>query len=236
MQHRSRFHRLITAALSAAVLTGAAVVVHAQTRGPDTGPVPKDQAPGAKKNLPRSNAQPPAAAPKRPRATIPETAAKRDRLLAELYPRLATASNEENAKRISDVIERIWLTSGSDTVDVLMDRALRAANGNKPEVALELLNKVVVMAPDFAEGFNRRAYVYYSMNNYVQALGDLRRVLALEPNHFKALDAMGQILKEIEEKKPALAVYAKLLEIAPYWPGAKQAYDELAHEVEGRAL
>lgn len=203
------------------------------SHGPDTGPVPKNGPPGAKRD-PRSTTPP--TAQRRQRATIPTTAAKRDQLLGELYPRLATAANEENAKRISDVIERIWLTSGSATVDVLMDRALKAANGNKPEVALQLLNKVVELAPDFAEGFNRRAYIHYSMNNYVEALGDLRRVLALDPNHFKALDAMGQILKEIEEKKAALSVYAKLIEVDPYWPGAKQSFDELSHEVDGRAL
>ena len=34
-----------------------------------------------------------------------------------------------------------------------------------------------------------------------RALGDLRRALALDPNHFKSLDGLGQILREIGQKK-----------------------------------
>jgi tetratricopeptide (TPR) repeat protein len=68
------------------------------------------------------------------------------------------------------------------------------------------------------------------------ALGDLRRALALDPNHFKALDGLGQILREIGQKKAALKAFKQLLEVHPYWSGAQQLVDELAREVEGQGI
>ena len=68
------------------------------------------------------------------------------------------------------------------------------------------------------------------------ALGDLRRTLALDPNHFKALDGLGQILREIGQKKPALKAFKQLLDIHPYWSGAQDAVDELEREVEGQGI
>src|SRR5262249_48381957 len=134
------------------------------------------------------------AAPRRaPGSSIPESPAKRAMLLEDLYAHLATAADEEMAQRLAQTIERIWLTSGSDTVDVLMERALRAVNDKNAELALKLLDTVVELAPDYAEGWNRRAYVYYSENEFERSVADLRRVLALDPHHFKALDGLGQI-------------------------------------------
>ena len=93
-----------------------------------------------------------------------------------------------------------------------------------------------IRSPEFPEGWHRRAYVYYMQNDYTRAIGDLRRVLALEPNHFKALDGLGQILREIGEKKAALAAYKKLLDVHPNASDASQAIEQLEREVEGQGI
>ncbi len=180
---------------------------------------------------------PPGKAPRRaPRPLIPESAAERAALLDELYAYLATAGSEETAQLTSQAIEHIWLKSGSDTINLLMERALKAVNEKKLDLALKLLDGVVELAPDYAEGWNRRAYVLYTRNEFNRSLGDLRRVLALDPNHFKALDGLGQVLRELEQKKAALQVYRRLLEVHPYMSGAKSAVDELEREVEGQGI
>jgi tetratricopeptide (TPR) repeat protein len=73
-------------------------------------------------------------------------------------------------------------------------------------------------------------------NDIERALGDLRRTLALDPHHFKALDGLAQILREIGQKKAALKAFKELLEVHPYWSGAKQAIEELEREVEGQGI
>ncbi len=160
----------------------------------------------------------------------------RDAMLAELYAHLAKAPDAVSAAPIAKTIETLWLRSGSDTIGLLMRRALKAVAEQRNDLALKLLDAVVDLAPDYAEGWSRRAYVYYLNNDYDHAAGDLRRALALEPKHYKALEGLARILRESGQKKSALQVYQQLLRIYPFMPGAKEAIDELSLEVEGRGI
>lgn len=166
----------------------------------------------------------------------PRTAAERDKALSDLYAFLATAEDAKQAATVSASIERLWITSGSDTVSLLMQRAMQASNAKDPELALKLLDAVVSLAPDYAEGWNRRAYVHYTQNHIDLAMGDLRRTLALDPNHFKALDGLMHILNDIGRKKDALQAARRLLEVNPFYESARQVVDELSREVEGRGI
>lgn len=167
---------------------------------------------------------------------LPETAEEKARLLRDLYAHLATAEDAEAANRVAARIERLWAHSGSDTVGLLMERANAAMSTKKTELALELLGRAVKLAPDYAEAFNRRAFVYFTDNNFEGAVGDLRRVLALDPNHYKAMDGLIQIWREVGNKRGAYMVLKQLVEVHPHWSGAKQVLEELKKEVEGQDI
>lgn len=169
-------------------------------------------------------------------AAGPKEPQDRDAMLAELYTHLAKAPDAESAAPIASTIEGLWLRSQSATIDLLMRRAVNAINDKNPDLALQLLNAVVQLQPDYAEGWSRRAYLYYMQNDYQHAVGDLRRVLALDPNHYRALDGLARILRETGQKKSALGVYKKLLNIYPHFPEADEAVEELSVEVEGRGI
>lgn len=171
-----------------------------------------------------------------PSPALPKTPAERDRSLSDLYALLATAEDEDTAKAVADGIERIWLHSGSPTVDLLLGRAMKAVSEKNLDRALKLFDHIVEQAPDFTEGWSRRAYVHFQRNEVTQALGDLRRALALDPNNFKALDGLAQVLREIGQNKAALQVYQQLYDVHPYWPRAKQAIEELSREIDGQAI
>ena len=136
-------------------------------------------------------------------------------MLAELYSHLSKAPDAEQSTPIAKTIETLWLRSGSETIGLLMRRALKAVEEQRMDLALKLLDSVVDLAPDYAEGFSRRAYVHYLKNDYTSAVGDLRRTLALEPNHYKALEGLGRILRENGQKKSALKIYQELLAHLP---------------------
>ena len=182
------------------------------------------------------SAPPAPPAPGRALEKPPQTAEEKAKVLNDLYAHLATADDEQAAKPIAETIERLWLYSGSDTISLLMERSAAALAAKNVELALKLLDNVVALAPDYAEGFNRRAYVLFTQNNLESAVGDLRRALALEPNHFKALDGLFQIWREHGNKRGALRVIKQLLEVHPNWPGARQAVEELTREVEGQGI
>ena len=210
---------LVALAVAAGLLTGAALA----------------QDPKANQEPPKASPEPKAKAPNRGSA-LPKTPAEREKTLSDLYALLATADDEETAKAITDAIERVWLHSGSATIDVLMERSIKAMSQKKVDLALKLLDSVVDLAPDYTEAWNRRAYVHFVRKDTERALGDLRRALALDPNHFKALDGLAQILREIGQKKPALKAFRQLLDVHPYWSGAKEAVEELEREVDGQGI
>jgi tetratricopeptide (TPR) repeat protein len=236
------------AAAAALALAGLLTAAHAQdTAAPSEGTPdelqqlePLDPAPAPELGTPGSGDDPQQAegAPGRDGDAPPGVGVPldRDAMLAELYAHLAKAQSAEEAAPIAKTIESLWLQSGSDTIGLLMQRAIKAVADQKPELAMQLLDTVVELAPDYAEGWSRRAVLYYLQNDVEHAVGDLRRVLALDPNHYMALEALARILRESGQKKSALSAYQELLRIYPHLPGAKEAADELKLEVEGQGI
>ena len=199
---------------------------------------PPADPPIAPQDVPQLEPAPPAdgATPGRSSDRLPATADEKHKLLADLYAHLATADSAENGKKIQGTIERLWGHSGSDTVALLMQRAAKSLSTKDYDTALKFMDYVVQLAPDYAEGFNRRAFIHFSRNDMPSAVGDLRRALALEPNHFKALDGLAQIWRQMGNPKGALTVVKQLLEVHPHWDGAAKMAEELAREVEGQGI
>lgn len=156
--------------------------------------------------------------------------------LQSLYAFLATEGDKRQGGEIGAAIEKLWRYAGSDTVNLLLDRAEGFSAKNESARGLPFADAAVDLAPDYAEAWSHRAYLHYRMENYNAALGDLRRALALDPNHFRALDAMAKILVLVGEKKAALAAYEKLLLVHPNIEGGKEALEELKKEVEGQGI
>ncbi len=167
---------------------------------------------------------------------FPQTPEEASLVLGKLFAALATMEDEALAMKVTVTIEKIWRLPGGDTVNLLVDRAINAANTNNSELALKLLDSAVDLAPDYAEAFSRRAFVHYMKGDKERAVGDLRRVLALEPNHFKALEGLAKILEESGQKKGALKAYEELRKINPHAAGAKTTIEILKKEVEGQGI
>ncbi len=131
----------------------------------------------------------------------------------------------------------MWSDSGSPSMNLLLRRAEKALEEqDDPELALRFLDDLVRLAPDFAEGWNKRATVYFMLGDYGRAVADIERTLALEPRHFGALGGLGMILERLGDDKGAYTAYTQALEVHPNLPGAAKAVDRLRPEVEGREL
>jgi tetratricopeptide (TPR) repeat protein len=197
--------------------------------------VPPPAAPPPEKATPDAKG-PGAKGPESKAAPNADSADERAKLLDELYARLAVASDENAAAPIAEAIEQLWLHSGSATADLLLARASAAIDAQNKSLAMKLLDAAVELQPDYAEAWNRRAYLYYLEDDVTRALGDIRRVLALEPRHYKALEGLANLLRQVGEKKAALEAYEALLKVNPNVAGARTARDELKTEVDGQGI
>lgn len=156
--------------------------------------------------------------------------------LDTLFNALKIAPDNASAKTIEDRIWAVWAISGSDTCNLLMSRARTAADDKDYHVAIELLDAVIAIKPDYIEAWNRRATVYYMMDDYAHSLADIRQVLAREPRHFGALSGLGLILEELGDDTDALTAYRKALAIYPRLEHIPDIVKTLTEKVEGRDI
>jgi len=163
-------------------------------------------------------------------------AERRKARIDDLFKRLAAAEDETEAGAIAGMLDQLWLRSGSPTTDLLMTRALAAMASSDYKIAEDLLDKVVVLRPNWPEAWNQRATVRYLDNEDVASMVDISHVLALEPRHFGALSGMGFILHRNGDDKGALEVLRKAATINPRNKEINTLIEELTPEVEGREL
>jgi tetratricopeptide (TPR) repeat protein len=147
--------------------------------------------------------------------------------LDELFSTLQKAGSPEVAKTAENAIVRLWLDSGSDTVDLLMVWAIRAMDQKQYRTALDYLDRIVTMKPDYVEGWNKRATVYYLVDEYAKSIEDIGRTLALEPRHFGALAGLGMIMRELGDDRRAMEAYRRALEVDPHLGNVKKQLEDL---------
>ena len=156
--------------------------------------------------------------------------------LDELFTRLAGAKDESEANGVANLIERRWARSGSDTADLLMSRAEEALKAKEFPLAVELLDRVLTLRPEWAEAWHRRATAFFLLDDPVSAIADIQRVLTREPRHFGAWAGLGHIYVSGGDKKRALEAYRKALAIHPYLAKLREAIERLTPEIDGRDI
>ena len=118
----------------------------------------------------------------------------------------------------------------------MMQWAKKAMDEQKFDIALDFLDQVVTMRPDFAEGWNRRATVHFMMKNFAKSMADIGQTLELEPRHFGALSGMALIFKARGSKQMAFNAYQRVLDIYPMMRDAQNEVATLSEELAGEAI
>lgn len=217
-----RFVRSLFTSLSiAALIAGATPFAYAQTgaKGQDRAATPAP-----------STAQP------TPQAAAPMQPAGRQKILDELFERLAKAQDRAEARGIAGAIERVWSRSGSDTADLLMERVTGLFRQKDFKVARDMLDRLVEIEPQWSEAWSRRATLRFLDRDHAGAMQDLAHVLQIEPRHFMALVGVGTILEREENKAQALRVYRRALEINPQLDDIRTKVEKLTIDVDGREI
>jgi tetratricopeptide (TPR) repeat protein len=156
--------------------------------------------------------------------------------LDKLFDDLKRERNEAAAQRIANFIREEWTRSGSATIDLMMQWSATAMEEKRYDVALDFLDQITVLAPDYAEGWNRRATLHYMMGSYAMSMSDIEHVLRLEPRHFGALSGMAAIFKTYDMKEPALDAFQRVLNVYPMLRSAQEEVADLAEELAGEGI
>jgi tetratricopeptide (TPR) repeat protein len=114
-----------------------------------------------------------------------------------------------------DALWAIWHRSGDPEVDALLNQGIELMEARRLPESVAVFSQVIARAPDFAEGWNKRATAYYLMGELDRSLADCQEVVRRNPIHFGALSGFGLIYLQKEELARAAEYFERALAVNP---------------------
>ena len=122
---------------------------------------------------------------------------------------------------------QVWSRSGDPEVDALFQIGVEQMNQRDGPAAIETFSRIIQKKADFAEGWNKRATIYFLVGEYAKSLKDCDEVMKRNPSHFGALAGYGQIYLQLDEPERALEYFQRALTINPNLRGVEVAVEQL---------
>jgi tetratricopeptide (TPR) repeat protein len=150
-----------------------------------------------------------------------------------VYPLLADTDPSVREVALSTVWQ-LWGRSGDADVDRLYQQGVDAMNAQELAEAQDIFSKIIAKRPQFAEGWNKRATVYYMAGQYERSIKDCEEVLKRVPQHFGALVGYSQMLAQQGRPERALELMERAVKVNPYVSNAEFMMEALKQQIENK--
>jgi tetratricopeptide (TPR) repeat protein len=115
-----------------------------------------------------------------------------------------------------DSLWAIWFRAGTPEENRVLSQVRLAISRRQLDVAERLVNRLIEVAPNFAEAYNQRAIIYFFMGRFAESVRDCQSVLARNPYHFGAVSGMAQCQLQLDRPRDALKSLRRALSLQPY--------------------
>jgi len=112
-------------------------------------------------------------------------------------------------------IWQVWSRSGDSKVDALFAVGVEQMHQGQAQAAIGTFTEIIRLKPDFAEGWNKRATIYFLIGEYDKSLSDCDEVIKRNPQHWGALSGYGQIYVQLDKPEQALMYFQRALAVNP---------------------
>ena len=136
--------------------------------------------------------------------------------------------------RAEQAMWRIWGRSGDREVDKLYQAGVEQMSAGDLQQSIATFTRIIELKPEFAEGWNKRATLYFLVGDLRKSLADCDEVMKRNPNHFGALAGYGQIYVRLENFERALEYWRRALKVNPNMDGVRQNIELLERLLEQR--
>ena len=161
----------------------------------------------------------------------------RDIRLNQLFVQLKKSNNASSAFEIEMKIWNIWSTHPThDSLTQSLAKGSGLISKGELEAAYKIFSTIIESAPDWAEGWNKRATVLYLMGRYQESLKDIDEVLKRESRHFGALSGQGLVQTELKNYEKAIKSYQAVQKIYPSIRAAKVMIPQLRKLIKEEAI
>ncbi len=126
----------------------------------------------------------------------------------------------------------IWMRADDSVVDPLFQTGVQLIAQDEPKAAIEKLNQVIELKPDFAEAWNRRGNAYAALGDEDRALADYDRAIGLNPYQFGAMESCADIWMTRSNYRKAADYFRRALDLNPNLSEAAGALHALEQKLE----
>jgi tetratricopeptide (TPR) repeat protein len=121
----------------------------------------------------------------------------------------------------------VWSRSGDAEVDRLFAVGVEQMSQRALDAAVDTFSQIIRRRPEFAEGWNKRATVYFLLGEYRHSLADCDEVMARNPYHWGALSGYGMIYLQLDQPGRALGYLERALDVNPNLKSVEQTIETL---------
>ena len=150
-----------------------------------------------------------------------------DARLENLFEILSKTESNIQINEVTSSIWDIWHETNDPSIEEDFYRGLESMRTGDLIMSVAFFTRVIDKNPNFAEGWNKRATVYYMLGKFDASMMDIHETLKLEPRHFGAMDGMGLIFIHLEQFDKAIDIYDQMLKIFPNNSFTKQKKEML---------
>ena len=128
-------------------------------------------------------------------------------------------------------IWQVWSRSGDPTVDALFKVGVGQMNQGQAQAAIDTFTEIITRKPEFAEGWNKRATIYFLIGEYDKSLADCDEVIKRNPQHWGALSGYGQIYVQLDQPERAIVYFQRALAVNPNLQNVENMIQQLKQVV-----
>ena len=129
---------------------------------------------------------------------------------------IQAAPNEMTARPLSNDLWKLWATAPNQTAQEMLDAGMRARSLGDFRLALSKFDDLVAYCPDYAEGYNQRAFVNFLSGRFEEALPDLDLAIARSPRHVAAIAGKALTLIQMGRDEEAQIVLREAVSLNPW--------------------
>ena len=138
--------------------------------------------------------------------------------LAALSAGAVAAPNEMVGRQFSDQMWAIWADAPDEIAQEMLDRGMAARRVFDFLAAVRAFDELVAYCPDYAEGYNQRAFVRFLTQDFAAAVADLELALVRQPRHVAAMSGLALSLMGLGQQDSAQVVLRRALALNPWIP------------------
>ena len=142
--------------------------------------------------------------------------------------------DEDTRNQAEQALWRIWARSGDPEVDRLYQAGIEQMNAGDLQQSIATFTRIIDLKPDFAEGWNKRATLYFLAGELRKSLADCDEVMKRNPYHFGALSGYALIYIRLEYYDRALEYSRRALEVNPNMDAVRRNVELLERLLEQR--